>query len=500
MKNSIRILYAIILALASIVSLWFWFNNLQPLGPGLYSFTVIFFIGLGITLKLFAESYVNRSIAVLKSLFNYKYSAIVTLFVVSLTGILVRLYFYFRFSYTGVSDTMTFYDAGVKISQGYGMLGDSYAAFLPYLATYENALGIAMRAIDSPWLAVIALNTIFDLGAAFAMYFLVKKISRPGSKLPLIAFSVWLFSPFNILFSVVSLPIIQVNFFIIVTLLIVYLLTERILKLRLGPSLLMAAVLGGVTGIGNTFRPVFIIAIVALFVMFIYIFIKNSSKAKLPLILLTSFLTVVLMFFTIQQLHLSFVARETGIKPARNSAGWSIFVGSNAATNGKWNRADEIRMGQMCMDISNGYETCHKKLQAAGLARYKSYGVTGTTSLFVRKLYVFSSNQSNVYNANLSINKYATSKFGKLMSIYTVLFLLVLFILSSRFLYMSAKTAITNRELDPIILYISLLLIGFFVSGMLVETSERYAQITYPMFIITAVLAFGLIKAKKQPK
>lgn len=495
MKNVIKYTLATLLALATIVSVWFLLNNLRPLSPGLYSFSVAFVVGLSILLKLFAEQRLRQINTSLKKLVKWRYFSISTLFVITILGLLVRLYFYSRFSYAPVSDPVTFYEAGQRIADGRGMTGDSYAAFFPYLAAYNSILGIAMRIISDPWLATILLNTIFDFGGALAVYFLVKQLSKPGSKLPIIAFGAWFLSPFNILFSVLSLPIIVVNFFIVSTLLIICLLNKGIITRRQTLTIALALLLGATMGIGNSFRPVFTIAIIALFVLLLYVSFMNRWDRKILVLAGSSLLLVILLFFGIQKLNSSLVASQTGLSPASNASGWSIFVGSNWESDGKWNRVDEIKMQYICRDTKT-YDDCHEKLQFAGIERYKHHGIDGTISLFIRKLYVFSSNQGNIYNATGSIINYSDSRAEKTLNIYITLFLIALFSLSARFLYYSARLVLSGERVEPMVLFMALLLLGFFLSITLVETSERYAQIMYPVFIVLATLSLGMRSSK----
>lgn len=495
MKKFIKYTSTVTVALAAIVSVWFLLNNLQPLSPGLYSFAILCIVGVIIFLKLFASTFLRRLRILLVKIVNYRYFTLITLSFTTLLAIIVRLYFYSHFSYAPVSDPVTFYDAAQKIANSTGLTGNSYPAFFPYLAAYDNVLGVAMKVIRDPWLATILPNTIFDIAAAFIVYFLTKKLSKPSSKLPILAFAVWLLNPFNIIFSTLSLPIIIVNFFIIATVLLVYLLIKEVLARRIIQSLVCTLLLGVTIGIGNCFRPIFIIALVALFLLFVYTLLTHRNTGKLLLFLGVSFLLIVVIFFGVQKANLTLVAKETGLTPASNASGWSIYIGSNSATNGTWNQADQDRMSQICKD-EKSFDDCHQKLQKVGIERYKSYGIGGSLNLFIRKLYVFSSDQGSTYNANDSLGNYANSKTQKIMNVYITIFIIVLFCLSSWYLYYAAKTIRSTGTISPTVLFVALLVLGFSLSDMFVEAAERYAQIMYPLFILTSVLSLETFKRR----
>lgn len=496
LENITRYIAALVLALAAIVSIWFLLNNLVPLASIPYSFFIVCTVGFIIFLKLFANNFLQRIASYILKITAYRYFPLLALTALALIGIAVRLLFYYRYSYAPLSDQLSFFDAAQKIADGHGLTGDSYPAFFPYLAAYDNILGLAMRLIHDPWLATILLNTIFDLGSAVATYFLVKKITKTGSKLPLIAFGLWLFCPLNILFSVLALPIIIVNFFIITALLVVCLLHEKLTTKNISSSLLLASLLGVVIGIGNCFRPIFTIVIVALFLLLLYILVTAKNNKRLPLLLGSSFLLVVVIFFGIQKLNLTLVAAETGFIPASNASGWSVFVGSNSDSNGTWNREDEVRMGLICKDNKN-FDSCHDKLRQAGIERYKSHGLSGTMDLFIRKLNIFSGSQGGFYNTNMTITSDIESRVVKIINTYTPIFLLITFYLTARLLYLSSKTYLSKKEVSPVVVFIALILVGFFISSIFVETSPRYALIMYPLFIVLTTLSFNTPHSKK---
>lgn len=496
MKIIVRYTATTILFLGAMTSIYFLVNNLQPLKPALYSFALIVIVGLGLFVSVFIGHSLERHKRSLMTFTRWKYFTIIALSVITMFGILARLYLFFRFSYSPISDPLSFYDAGQKIASGQGMLNNAYSAFFPYLAAYNNILGFSMRFVSDPWLAVTLLNTVFDIGGAIIIYLLTRKLTTPKSHLPIIAFGVWLLNPLNIVQSVISLPLIVVNFFIITIIFLVYLIGQEAVKLKTKLTLILASLLGVTMGYGNCFRPVFIIAIIALLLLFIYVFITNERTSRLLILLGLSFLLVVSIFSGIQKLNLSFVTKETGIVAASNASGWSVYVGSNWENDGGWNQADQDKIVEICKNSLNNGD-CQEKLQRAGIERYKSYGLTGTLSLLGRKLYKFSSGQYDTYNANQSLSYYANSRTAKIINIYINLFIAALFLLSAKFLYYSAKNVASKKEIVPITLFASILMLGFFFSSVLIEAAPRYAWVMYPIFVLFATLSLGLSRKPK---
>jgi hypothetical protein len=85
---------------------------------------------------------------------------------------------------------------------------------------------------------------------------------------------------------------------------------------------------------------------------------------------------------------------------------------------------------------------------------------------------------------------YYKSTVSKLVDFYTLTFIIVIGILCVRFMYLSAKSVLSGKKNYPIIIFMTLLMNGFFFSAMFFEVSLRYAQIMYPLFICFALLSF----------
>ncbi|MBU1119818.1 hypothetical protein KKA50_01300, partial [Patescibacteria group bacterium] len=173
-----------------------------------------------------------------------------------------------------------------------------------------------------------------------------------------------------------------------------------------------------------------------------------------------------------------------------NASGWSTYVGANYGSNGGYDKADAEKLWSVVAENNNDFPAVHKIMSKAGIDRYKSYGVMKTVDLFGKKLSYFSSRQSNLTNINTSLVGYPNSKVSKLFDLYFLIFTMTLFTASAYFLYIQAKTAFSRKKrFNPIIILISLIMLGFFFSSIFFEVANRYAQILYPLFILTAAIS-----------
>lgn len=472
------------------ISIWYLVCNLQPLKPALYAFTICVIIGYYLAIKVFNNDFLTVVKRYVLNMTRRKYFVGTALSVITIAGLLTRLFFYYRFSYDPVSDPVTFYDSAMKLAAGGDLLGNSYVAFQPYLSAYNNILGIAMRFIPDPWLATILLNTLFDMLSSIAIYILLRKLLKPGSKLPIVAFGVWMLNPLNIIFSVISLPIIIANLFVILTILISYLIIQQITKLKTKNALLLSIILGLTLGFGNCFRPIFIVPIIALAIISILMYLTTNRSAKFLKLSFVCILLSSLIFMVIQIMNLAFVSNQTGLPAAKNPSGWSMYVGSSWETNGEWRPYHNDDMRRICESslAQNDFNECHDELRSKAIERYESYGVLKSTSLFIQKLYHQAEEQNYFYNAEHSMVGYSTSRTYKIINVYMVLYMITLFLLSAKSLYRLAKQSTSNKPINPILLYTALIMIGWFFSFMFVESAPRYSTILYPLFIIFSVL------------
>lgn len=490
MNSIYKYISPIILITGSIVSIWFLIANLQPLQPASYVFVICIIIGLYLTVKVFNNNLIVAANRHILNITRRKHFVLVSILVITVVGLLARLFFYFKFSYNPASDPMTFYDAARAIAAGNGLQGDAYIALFPYLAAYDNILAVAMKLISDPWLATILLNTFFDIMSSLVVFILLKKLLKSGSQLPLIAFGVWMLSPLNIIFSLISIPVIVVNFFIILTILISYLLIQQVSKLKTKYALILSVILGVVIGYGNCFRPIFLVAVIALTVIFIIMLLTTNKSVRFLRLFIMCILLSLLIFMGIQKLNLTFVSNEIGLNAAKNPSGVSLYVGSNWETSGQWRPYINDEMGVICEKslAQKKYDACHAELQSAAITRYKNYGILNSTFLFVSKLYHQVEQQNYLYNANQSIVGYMTSITSKVINIYLILYIIIVFTLSAKFLYLLAKQPMYDQVANTTLLFMALIMIGWFFSFMLAESAPRYSTILYPIFTVFSVL------------
>lgn len=507
MKKPLRIFTTAMLFLALVVSLWFVLSNIITSATTIYLLILALIGSMVLLLKTAKISLWTRLKNILHKILSYRYFITITIVTTVLLGLSLRLFFYFQYSYAPISDPATFYGASQNLIEE-GNFGDlsEEIAFFPYLAAYSNVLALANIIIPDFWLAAIIANTLLSLGTAICLYFVAKTLlGQKKQKYAILAFVLWFLSPFEILFSTQSLPVTATNFFIGLSILLFIKLFNAIKDKNAKKSCLLAAALGLFAGLGNCFRPIFSVIIIAIIIYAIYFLLKThgeKSSKYFKKLSGASVLIILAIFCAVNSFNLLWVSKATGTRAAINSGGWSVFVGSNQESRGQWNLGDTETKDTICAglgsegDSEEWADECHSRLTKEGVKRYLSYGFWGTISLGLEKLETFSSWQNNIYNASGCIVGYGNSKVESFYKGFIFFYVVIVITLCIRNLYFFLKNFgdTDNARCDDRIIILVLLLLGFFFSSALVEVANRYAQVMYPVFVVLASLSLGISK------
>ena len=507
MKKSLRIFTTAMLFLALVVSFWFILSNIITSATTIYLLILALAGGTALLLKTAKIDSWAKLKNISQKILSYRHFFKIAIAVTVLLGLSLRLFFYFQYSYAPISDPATFYSASQNLIEegNFGDLSEDIS-FFPYLAAYSNVLALANIIIPDFWLATIIANTLFSLGTATCLYFATKALlGQKKQKYAVLAFVLWFLSPFEILFSTQSLPVTATNFFIGLSILLSIEIFNVIKSKNTKKSCLLAVALGLVTGLGNCFRPIFSVILIAIIIYTIYFLLKTrgeESSKYFKKLSGASVLIILIIFCIVNSLNLIWVGKTTGMRAATNSGGWSIFVGSNQESRGQWNLDDAETKDIICagLEPEGGSEEwadeCHYRLTKEGIKRYLSYGFWGTISLGLEKLKVFSSWQNNIYNASGCVVDYGNSKIETFYKGFVFFYIVAVIILCIRSLCLFLKNLgdTGGTRCDDRIIILVLLLLGFFFSSALVEVSNRYAQVIYPVFVVLASLSLGMGK------
>jgi hypothetical protein len=379
--------------------------------------------------------------------------------------------------YTPTADPAAYYDAAKNFANSGNFGGLTYyLAIFPYLFSYSLLLGMAFKVLGVSVFTLVLLNTILDFCAAGLLYLIVKNFSETASRY---AFVLWIISPFNIIFSAISLPLIAVNCFILLSIYIVQLLVNTTQIRRV---IILSICAGLVFGFTNSFRPIMPVIIIAAAIYMLIISRNDLRRSVIALIfLITTYTIFNICNFSFNGFLVSLDPNSEGIQISKNSGGWSFYVGSNYENSGTWNPVDATYFYGTVMPESDTFDQAQERIFQDGVDRYKSYSPVKLGILAVKKSFILTGNSHNsIYN--LSDYNFEFKGLSVVCAAYTYLLIL----LNLTFWYGTIK----RKQNDDFINFLALCMIGLFLAFLFVEVANRYITPFFVFFVIISSLNF----------
>lgn len=389
-------------------------------------------------------------------------------------------------NYTPLDDPNMFYSEAINISSDGEIKDKKYAAIFPYIAPYQFLLAGSMNIFGDGIASVVLLNTALDILSAILLWLLVFKISK--KKLTAhVAATLWMISPFNIIFSALSLPLTAVNTLLVLVLLISYIFLNSSGKYKPLP---LSIALGLSLSLLNYFRPISIVIIIAIFIYIAIeaLKIKSIKTGGFRMLYLVPSLVI---FTVLSPLLAHTVSKVTGYESAVNSGGWSIYVGSSYEAKGQYNDLDGIHL-YSTVSNSNTIQEAHNTLQKEAIQRYSELGKYELFELFTHKSMVLGSEQyKSIYNLMSYPNLY--NKVKIMTFLYFICYVYMLALSLFCIYYLSAYRKSNSK--NGYIFFMSLIFVGLFFAFLLVEVSSRY--FTPFLVILTVIASLSITKLAK---
>lgn len=245
-----------------------------------------------------------------------------------------------------------------------------------------------------------------------------------------------------------------------------------------GKKLFWSALFGTIIFLGNLFRPIFTVLLIALIItMFCYNALSMKRKAACTLL--------VLLFAFIPSLTLNSIIKEKYDDDILGSnGGWSFFVGSNYSTYGQWSREDS---NYYFGSIAPKYEKisdAQEAIKLEGFARYKKMGILKIINHAANKLSVlFLKINTSIYDIRNVFGVKEQALIYKLLTSLVGLFFSALVFLVIDYIRKTSNIA-------PPSLYLYLSILGFTAAFLLVEVMNRYSAVYFALLIPLASIAF----------
>ncbi len=401
-------------------------------------------------------------------------------------GCMARFGFIF-FNYIPTSDPAVFYDTAMEIVETGNMYGNTYVGRYPYTGAYDMLLSLVLYVLPGH-AGIITLNAMCDAITVLFLAVLIWVVTHKMGYVFLAA-SIWWISPFNVVFCALSLPVIVVNMFImLILLLFVFALNNISSPLR---AVGFGLAIGLIMGIANSFRPLMAVFAVA-FIVFSIVkyFTANQDRRKKLLSSILATIAMLLMLNCVNFAYEKIIYNKTGLEPNTSGAGWTIFVGSNYESWGCWNETDSQYYAALCEQYDGDYSSVSMRLQYEGIDRWKSLDSIEVVELILRKSVKLVGDQQNmIYNLKMSYPFFGEHERAmNIMHIVCAFWWFVILGLSTVFAYIRVKRRNRyNTQWNYLNLF-EISLIGMFFAYLLVEVANRYFTVFFPMMVFEVII------------
>ncbi|MCI9233436.1 MAG: hypothetical protein HFH08_02415 [Bacilli bacterium] len=396
------------------------------------------------------------------------------LFLLLLIPIVLRIILLFLNYGNLESDYEFFYGSAVNYSKNLP-LSNEYIAMFPYLYFYIVLLGNAFQFLGNSYVVVVFVNFLFEM---FGVYFLYKTVKDKPFKNYILL--LYLYNPFSIFWLTKCCPVTVVNALLMI---LFYVFTKIDVKNK---YILYSIITGILMGITNNFRPVIIIFFIAIAIYYASLGIRKYPWKKI----LISFGIISLFFFGVNKLSLSYTKKQIQVDFSGNQSGWSIFVGSNIKSKGRWNREDSELFRKIVDE--KGIDKAHKEVLSLAIERYQSYGINNIQFLARKSLALGSHLVNYTYeDVTFSILHQIPKWLEVLIKMYMYYYLLWILILNVKNAWYLLKYRKDMNEYGMFAIFG----FGLFVATLLVEVHARYFM---PVLIPLIYFAGANYKEKYQ--
>ena len=411
-------------------------------------------------------------------------------------GFLLRFSFVFFqnkfFISTVLSDTgVHWFGANQLIKNGsFDKQIGEYEKLYPYLFPYTGSLALTMSLFGPRYISVLLLNTICDIISFFSLYILFYRWKN-DKMIGLFAMVLWAINPLQIVFCGLPLAIVIVNTFLILSIAVFYLCftnENNILKL------IFFSFLGGIIlSIGNSYRPIFVILLIAFWLYWFVLVLKDKKKTQNAII---SCVAIIIGYIALRRvpilLHKRFNPFFHGEK---GHIGWSVFVGANYGTKGVWNPKDrDYFFGPVLVDRARwNTDIASSIILKEAFLRYKRMAMHGELiEHFANKITILFGDVGNsIYDLPFAFLFPSRHIYYKLLKDVILIYYYSIVIIIG----LSIVKQMDSIELDSSFrLLLIIIVLGLFSASMLVEVMNRYSL---PFITIFTILAIDLLSMKK---
>ncbi len=364
-----------------------------------------------------------------------------------------------------------------------------YEAFFTYLISYTRLMSIMMKIFGVSYIAVLIPNIISDLVAAMAIYMLLNHWK--GRKAASFAVVLWMLNPLGIVFCAEGLALSITNMFIAMGFWCIYFFWQAFLRKDFKKFLLWVAGIGLVFAFGNAFRilfPVFLIALVIL--LFVYC-VQNFEKKNV----IYTIAGVILIAVTMTVNSFFITKMQQSVNPyyiqKHQSSGWSIFVGANFESYGRWSFEDWNCMPPRLYESQMLPEEINREFMNMAIERYQAISPDGLVVHILNKTKVLFARNDIAIFKNLDEQFSNVSGSEDWFIVINQLGLATLTVFAAlQFLFIK-QVFLRKQQLDWYLFFVLLCFCGLLLSSLCVEVMSRYVSVFLTVFVIFGACALS---------
>ncbi|MGL4774328.1 MAG: glycosyltransferase family 39 protein [Clostridium sp.] len=383
------------------------------------------------------------------------------------------------------SDFLLIYQSAHDVAKGdlYAFKGTAYIARFPHLTVTTLYMAALVKWFASPIIAMKVLNFIYGIICVILIYLISKEVfNKKYSEYATIIAAV--FPGFIAYTGVFCSENIAMPFY----LLSIYLFVKAIK----GNKLIFFALTGAAISIGNLFRMVGIIMMIA-YVMYVLIFTDEKVLRKLRnavLLVVPYWLILVSVSGLLQSLNVTEYPLWRGAEPSITS----VLKGTHYASGGHWNEEDVALIESCNDDYDKIEEACKEKI----IERLTTTPIPKLAFFYMRK-FVMQWNQGDFHGVFWAEKNVPEDEviFPVQDSAIVIFQLIYVAILALAFIGVRNRKYIDDNKLCYLFY---LILTGYGAAYLITETQGRYSYIASWVFIFLMLIGIKTLEEKKKLK
>ena len=380
---------------------------------------------------------------------------------------LLRLFAVIGISLEPFSDFRLYHAMAVSFAKG-EICFPEYGALFPHTVGFSAVLSILYRTVGASPLFAQICNVILETITAYLFYRISLELF--DRKTGHLAVFLYTFSPSLLFYS----EILATE--ILFTLLFAVLLYLAVLFYK-KDSLWYAAAFGIGAACSHAVRPYGILLLAVFFLCVLIILPKRRRMVTVALVLICFLISRCGIYHALSYLNGQLIAKAP--------VGYSLYVGSNSSSLGKWNSADYRHAMKLIYEERLSSDEVHSRLKREGITRYVQNGFLSNAVLMVQKFAI-------LWGSDMMVCDYLSRApdFSKIANVLGIKNMTNGFhLLLAAAIFAGAISLVCQKRRDGV-LYICIFVTGLAWVHLAVEVQERYSYIAWAAML--PIAAFGI--------